>query len=101
MDTKLLTQTPVDLGLTYDEAEREIIRAIAWEVGDGRSETDPNHTRTGLDLSKSYTGGLVSLLIQKGIFTADEFAEASRLAANTELANRMANDPGFELKGGL
>src|SRR5712664_794874 len=43
-------------------------------------------------------GGLALLLIAKGVFTAEEYAEAMRLAANTELAMREAEHPGITFR---
>lgn len=40
--------------------------------------------RTGLDLSKSDMGGLADLLIEKGIFTKEEYLEAISKSAETE-----------------
>jgi hypothetical protein len=50
--------------------------------------------RTSIELSRADQGGLALLLIAKGVFTAEEYAEAMRLAANTELAMREAEHPG-------
>src|ERR1700681_5113948 len=51
------------------------------------------HARTIIELSRADQGGLALLLIAKGVFTAEEYAEAMRLAANTELAMREAEHP--------
>lgn len=45
---------------------------------------EPKHMRTGLDLSKSDMCGLARLLIEKGLFTEDEYIEALTKAAEDE-----------------
>jgi hypothetical protein len=67
------------------------------EVGDSHA-TEPKHMRGGVDMTKADIGGLAMLLIVKGVFTADEYAEALRLAANTELAMREAEHPGIRFR---
>lgn len=77
-----------DLGLTYEEAAHGVQSAIAKDMADGRKATEPKHMRTGIDMSKADMLGLVTLLIEKGVFTSDEYIEAVRLSANEELAMR-------------
>lgn len=81
-----------DLGLTYEEAAHGIQSSIAQGMADGSglAETEPKHLRVGVDLSKSDTYGLATLLMQKGVFTLEEYMENMRLAANTELATHEA-----------
>jgi hypothetical protein len=76
------------------EAAHGIQSAIAHEIGLGRKVITPKHMRTSIELSRADQGGLALLLIAKGVFTAEEYAEAMRLAANTELAMREAEHPG-------
>lgn len=75
-----------DLGLSYLEAAHGVQSAIAQSMAEGSRETEPKHLRVGVDLSKSDTYGLATLLMQKGVFTQEEYVEHMRLAANTELA---------------
>jgi len=77
-----------DLGLTYEEAAHGVQTAVAYDMANGRKATEPKHMRTGIDLSKSDMLGLVTLLIEKGVFTLDEYAEFIRLSTNEELAMR-------------
>lgn len=51
------------------------------------SGTDPKHLRTGIDMSKADMAGLVTLLIDKGVFTKAEYIEAITKSAEEE-ANR-------------
>ena len=46
--------------------------------------TQPKHMRTGIDMSKSDMGGLVQLLIAKGVFTELEYMHAMCVAAKAE-----------------
>ena len=89
---------PKDLGLSYEEAAHGIQSAIAHEIGLGRKVITPKHMRTSIELSRADQGGLALLLIAKGVFTAEEYAEAMRLAANTELAMREAEHPGITFR---
>jgi hypothetical protein len=85
---------PKDLSLSYEEAAHGIQSAFDHEIGLGRKVITPKHMRTSIELSRADQGGLALLLIAKGVFTAEEYAEAMRLAANTELAMREAEHPG-------
>lgn len=81
----------IDLGLSYDEAAHGIQSVKAAELGGGlgrgaTSKFEPKHMRTGVDLSKSDQMGLAALLIDKGVFTLEEYSEYMRLAVNDELA---------------
>lgn len=87
----MMKDNMIDLGLTYEEAAHGIQSVKAAELfgsfGDeAKKKFDPKHMRVGVDLSKSDTMGLASLLIDKGVFTLEEYTEYMRLAANQELA---------------
>lgn len=80
-----------DLGLTYEQAAHGIQSVKMNELNSPfghaeKSKFEPKHIRTGIDLSKAEQMGLASLLIDKGVFTREEYGEYMRLAANTELA---------------
>lgn len=81
-----------DLGLSYEQAAHGIQTAIKYELENCRehimsSRTDKDkHLRVGIDLRAADASGLAKLLIDKGVFTADEYVEYMRLAANEELA---------------
>lgn len=80
-----------DLGLSYEEAAHGVQSAIAFDIGKGGKAAEPKHMRVGIDMSKADMLGLVTLLIEKGVFTEVEYIEAMRLAANHELAMREAD----------
>ena len=75
-----------DLGLGYADAAHGLQSAIAYDPE--YEGTRPKHLRVGIDMQKADTMGLATLLIEKGLFTLEEYVEHMRLAANTELANR-------------
>lgn len=89
---------PTDLGLSYEQAAHGIQTAIAYDMERGKKATEPKHMRTGIDLSKADMAGLIMLLIAKGVFTSEEYFEALRLAANTELAMRETEHPGITFR---
>lgn len=75
-----------DLGLQYEEA----LHGVQTSIGFGYYENSikPKHLRVGIDMSKADMLGLVCLLIDKGIFTEDEYREYIRLSANAEVKQR-------------
>jgi hypothetical protein len=75
-----------DLGLDYSEAAHGLQSAIAYDPEN--KDLEPKHQRVAIDMQKADTMGLATLLIEKGVFTLEEYIEYMRLAANTELANR-------------
>ena len=80
-----------DLGLSYEEAAHGVQSAIKYEMEhDAHKATRPHietfkHLRTGLDCRASDAAGLAQLLIDKGVFTQDEYIESMRIAMNEEL----------------
>lgn len=63
----------------YEAAAHRIQTAIGFSFGldyswmDGRLLTALKHLRVGIDTSKADQGGLVKLLIRKGVITEDEY----------------------------
>jgi hypothetical protein len=85
---------PKDLGLAYHVALHGVQSAIAYEIESGKDHgrhSDPKHLRTGIDSAHCSVLGLAILLMEKGIFTMEEYHEAQRLAANNELAMAQEN----------
>lgn len=91
-----------DLGLTYEQAGHGVQTAVAYDMHNAASPnhgaTEPKHLRVGLDMSKSDQMGLATLLMDKGVFTPEEYVEYMRLAANEELAQREAANPRFTFR---
>lgn len=74
-----------DLGLSYDDAMHGVQSSVAFEHSMGSDDGSPKHLRVGITSSQVTELGIASLLIEKGIFTLEEYVEAVRLAANDEL----------------
>lgn len=83
-----------DLGLTYEQAMHGVQAGIAYAIGEGQTLAEPKHLRVGVDSSLSVHYGLCKLLIDKGVFTENEYMEAMRLAANEEVARWEDRIPG-------
>lgn len=75
-----------DLGLDYAQAAHGLQSAIAYDP-DNR-DLEAKHMRVGIDMQKADLFGFAQLLMDKGVFTLEEYIEYMRLAANTELATR-------------
>ena len=70
----------------YYRAAHRVQSAIAFNPVRPRDEY--KDLRTGLDLSKSDQGGLVTLLIQKGVFTMEEYLNAIAVSAEQEALSK-------------
>lgn len=46
---------------------------------------EPKHLRVGIDMSKADMKGLVTLLIEKGVFTKEEYLDAITQSAKEEV----------------
>jgi hypothetical protein len=92
-----------DLGLDYESAVHGIQSAIRFEFermleqaalsGQVQEKllAQFKHLRTGIDASKADQQGLATLLINKGVFTLEEYIEHMRLGVNEELARYTAH----------
>jgi hypothetical protein len=58
----------------YVKAAHRLQTAIAFNPD--KSDKEPKHLRVGIDLSKSDLAGLAQLLIDKGVFSEDEYLTA-------------------------
>lgn len=47
--------------------------AIAFQIQAGCEAATPKHLRVGVDTSKADHGALVKLLVEKGVFTEEEY----------------------------
>lgn len=73
--------------IEYNRQAHRVQTAIAVLMQqDDHAFVETKHLRTGIDMTKSDHGGLVTLLIAKGVFTLEEY-----LAALTEAAKREAD----------
>lgn len=69
----------------YNKAAHGVQTAIAVTMG---RDTEPKHLRVGIDLSKSDQAALATLLIEKGVFTLEEYVAALADAVEREKETR-------------
>lgn len=60
-----------DMGLQYEEAAHGLQSAIAYDPDN--QDLQAKHMRVGIDMQKSDTMGLATLLMEKGVFTLEEY----------------------------
>lgn len=69
----------------YRAAAHRVQTAIAFLMNDpGWKAIQPKHMRVGIDMLKAEQGGLATLLIEKGVFTKEEYVAAMTKAAEAE-----------------
>lgn len=69
----------------YDAACHAMQSGVAWDMTYESKDTDPKHLRVGVNSAHVSTSGLVSLLIEKGLFTVEEYSIALANAMDTEV----------------
>ncbi len=57
---------------------RKLAHAVQSGVGFDKDKTaqEPKHLRTGIDITKAEQAGLAQLLMDKGVFTLEEYEQA-------------------------
>jgi hypothetical protein len=68
----------------YIKAAHAVQAAIGFNPN--KRALEPKHMRTGIDMTKADIGGLVTLLIEKGVFTSEEYVAAIEASAEREAA---------------
>lgn len=75
--------------MTQEDRERYMRAAHAMQSGVAAepdlSDRTPKHLRVGINAVMSDQGGLAALLIEKGVFTADEYEKAIADAMEREV----------------
>lgn len=72
--------------LSYEDALHGIQTGVKFEMERGHSTAHtPKHLRVGIDSAMVNDAALAHLLVKKGVFTQEEYAEELRLEANREL----------------
>lgn len=66
----------------YERAAHRVQTALAFMPG--HDNMTPKHLRVGIDMGKSDMAGLAKLLIEKGVFTIEEYIEAITKSAEAE-----------------
>lgn len=67
------------LQATYDEYQRNLHAmqtGVAYEQSNGSTDGSPKHLRVGVNAAMIHEAAIVGLLVAKGIFTEQEFAES-------------------------
>lgn len=83
----------------YEQAMHGVQSAIAFEIGRGDSTIpDPKHLRTGIDSAHISQGALAELLIEKGVFTREEYVAKCAHFAELELLGYEAKYPGVHFR---
>lgn len=72
----------------YVAAAHAVQSAVAVMLIQNPNEASPKHLRVGIDTAKVEQLALATLLIEKGIFTADEYEKAIADAMEKEVAMR-------------
>lgn len=80
----------------YQQALHGVQSAVAYEIGAGVStDTTLKHLRVGVNSSLVDSSALAKLLMEKGLFSYREYAEALATAAEDELARYAKRHPGL------
>lgn len=77
--------------MSYEDACHAVQSGIATRMGLNSRDTEPKHLRVGIDLSKVDQCALARLLIDKGLFTEEEYIEAIRIATIDEVQHLEAS----------
>jgi hypothetical protein len=79
-----------ELRRKYTELGHAVQSGIAFCMAVGWKGADPKHLRVGIDTQKSDHGALVKLLLEKGVFTEEEYAAALLEGLEQEIAGYQA-----------
>jgi uncharacterized lipoprotein YbaY len=60
----------------YAAAAHAMQSGVAFKMNHDPKETEPKHLRVGINAAMSDQGGLVKILIDKGVFTLEEYTKA-------------------------
>jgi hypothetical protein len=75
---------------SYEQLGHAVQSGVAMEMELGSQASTPKHLRTGLDMRAADMEGLVTLLIEKGVFSTEEYAAAILASAEWEVARYEA-----------
>lgn len=70
----------------YVQLAHAVQSGIAQMMEYDKTFTTPKHLRVGIDMAKADIGGLARLLIQKGVFTEEEYYAAMVDGAEREVS---------------
>jgi hypothetical protein len=80
-----MSETVEQANARYAAAGHAMQTAVAIKMQHDGSETEPKHLRVGVNSALSSQGGLVTLLIAKGVFTLEEYSTAMADAMEREV----------------
>ena len=70
----------------YDAAAHAMQSGVAMEMHIDPAPTNPKHLRVGINAAMSDLGAMATLLIEKGVFTREEYVKALADAMEAEKA---------------
>lgn len=70
----------------YEEVAHAVQSGVAMEMNVNPKPTEPKHLRVGVNMSKVDHAALVALLVEKGLFTDEEYTAALVKAVEEEKA---------------
>lgn len=79
-----MTESIEDAMVRYNAAAHAMQTGVAIKMQHEPEETEPKHLRVGVNSSLSALSGLVTLLIEKGVITLEEYYSASADAMERE-----------------
>ena len=75
-----------ELAVELSALQHAMQSGVALEMKYDPKTTDPKHLRVGLNSVLVFNGALIKLLVDKGVFTAEEYAEYVLQAMKEEVA---------------
>lgn len=75
-----------ELRKRYEAALHAMQSGVALAMNFDAKATEPKHLRTGVNAAMSDGGGLVKLLVEKGVFSEEEYYRAVAEAMEREVA---------------
>jgi hypothetical protein len=79
-----MTESLEEATARYNAAAHAMQTAVAVKMQHDGKETEPKHLRVGVNSALSNAGGLVTLLIDKGVITREEYYTAMADAMERE-----------------
>lgn len=84
LDNVLKMENEQEARMRYEAALHAMQSGVRMEMNLRTGPTEPKHLRTGINAAQSDQSGLATLLIQKGVFTREEYATAMADAMELE-----------------
>ena len=78
----------------YEDALHAMQSGVQFEMSQGATDTLPKHLRVGINSALVNDAAIATLLIEKGIFTLEEYQKAVADAMEREVVRYEARHPG-------